>query len=278
MKTLIGMFGACALLIAASLATAQGPGRGEPRDGRSPASADDLVTRMMAFDKNKDGKLTMAEVTDERLHRLVERADADKDGFVTKEELTALAAREQISNRGGGPGGFGPPGGGPGGPGGPRMMGGMPRPGEILPGMLRQRLNLTAAAGEAGRRPSEGSGRQAREDPDRRAAGSAQGHAGSRPRRSDSDHHQAARAVDQRGGGADRRAAVVLRAVADLPAAMDHRRRRRMSRGKTEPPRLRHTNPIAAASSSSQVTLGPAVRRSEAGFLARHGALAAPGP
>ena len=104
---------------------------------------DDLVTRMMAFDKNKDGKLTMAEVTDERLHRLVDRADADKDGFVTKEELTALAAKEQISNRGGGPGGFGPPGGG--GPGGPRMMGGMPRPGEILPGMLRQRLNLTAA-------------------------------------------------------------------------------------------------------------------------------------
>ncbi len=144
MKTLIGMFGAFALLIAASLATAQGPGRGEPRDRQSPGDADDLVTRMMAFDKNKDGKLTMAEVTDERLHRLVERADADKDGFVTKEELSALAAREQISNRGGGPGGFDPLRAGPG-PGGPRMMGGMPRPGEILPGMMRQRLNLTAA-------------------------------------------------------------------------------------------------------------------------------------
>ena len=32
MKTLSGMFGTAALLIAASLATAQGPGRGEPRD------------------------------------------------------------------------------------------------------------------------------------------------------------------------------------------------------------------------------------------------------
>ena len=139
MKTLIGITGTCALLIAAALATAQGPGRGEPR---AAGETDDLVARMMVFDKNKDGKLTMAEVTDERLHRLVGRADTDQVGFVTKEELSALAIREQINNRGGGPGGFGPPGGG--GPGGPRMGGGMPRPGEILPGMLRQRLNLTA--------------------------------------------------------------------------------------------------------------------------------------
>jgi hypothetical protein len=145
MKTLCGLIGACALLVAASLASAQGPGRGEPRDAQQAADPDDLVTRMMQFDKDKDGKLTMAEVTDERLHRLVVRADVDKNGFVTKEELTALATREQITNRGGGPGGFGGPG-RPGGPGGPRMgMGGPPRPGEILPAMLRQRLNLTAA-------------------------------------------------------------------------------------------------------------------------------------
>jgi EF hand len=139
MKTLIGMFGAFALLIAASLATAQGPVRGEPREA---GDGDDLVVRMMVFDKNKDGKLTMAEVTDERLHRLFGRADTDKDGVVTKEELSALAAKEQITDRGGGRGGFGPPGGG--GPGGPRMGGMPPRPGEILPAMLRQRLNLSA--------------------------------------------------------------------------------------------------------------------------------------
>jgi hypothetical protein len=97
---------------------------------------------MMEFDKGKDGKLTLSEVTDERLHRLVERADADKDGFGTKDELTALAAREQATDRGGRPG-FGPPGGGPDRP---RMgMGGPPRPGEILPAMMRQRLNLTAS-------------------------------------------------------------------------------------------------------------------------------------
>jgi EF hand len=141
MKTASGMIGTLALLIAASIATAQGPGREGPRDEQRPGGPDDLVTRMMEFDKDKDGKLTRAEVTDERLHRLVERADADNDGIVTKGELTALAAREQLTSRGGGPG-FGPPGGGPGGP--PMGMGGPPRPGEILPAMLRQRLNLTA--------------------------------------------------------------------------------------------------------------------------------------
>jgi hypothetical protein len=141
MKTLGGIMGTLAFLVAAALATAQGPGRGDPRDEQRPDGPDDLVTRMMEFDKDKDGKLTKAEVTDERLHRLFERADVDKDGIVTKEELTALASREQLTNRGGGPG-FGPPGGGPGGP--PMGMGGPPRPGEILPAMLRQRLNLTA--------------------------------------------------------------------------------------------------------------------------------------
>ena len=44
------------------------------------AGADDLVARMMAFDENKDGKLTRTEVTDERLHRLFDRADTDRTG------------------------------------------------------------------------------------------------------------------------------------------------------------------------------------------------------
>ena len=136
--------GACGLLVAAALAVAQGPGRGDPRDEQRSGAADDLVTRMMVFDKDKDGKLAKAEITDERLLRLFDRADVDKDGLVTKEELTALDAKERISNRGGGFGGFGPPGGGPGGPGMGMGMGGPPRPGEILPQMLRRRLNLNA--------------------------------------------------------------------------------------------------------------------------------------
>ena len=95
--TVLFLAGGC--LIAASFALAQ-----------NPAPADGLVARMMAFDKDGDGKLTKSEVTDERLHRLFDRADADKDGTVTKAELAALEAKESASFRGG-PGGFGPPGG-----------------------------------------------------------------------------------------------------------------------------------------------------------------------
>jgi hypothetical protein len=136
---------ASGFLIAASLAKAQRPGGEGPGAGQRPPGGGDLVARMMEFDNDKDGKLTKAEVTDERLLRLFDRADDNKDGIVTKEELTALAAREPAGggNRGGGPPGFGPP---DGGPGGPRMGGGPPpRPGEVLPSMLQQRLNLTAA-------------------------------------------------------------------------------------------------------------------------------------
>jgi hypothetical protein len=129
-----GFFGAASL--AASFSMAQRPG-----DGPGAAGPDDLVGRMMAFDQDKDGKLIRSEITDERLLRLFDRADADKDGTVTNAELTALATREAPSNRGGfqgGPGGRG----GPGGPGGPRMGGGG-RPGEVLGVMLQQRLRLT---------------------------------------------------------------------------------------------------------------------------------------
>ena len=143
-----------------------------------------IVTIMMAFDKNGDGKLTKEEITDERLHRLFDRADANKDGVVTKEELMALATvmeaeMGQLGGRGpggdfggppdGGPGRRGPggPGGGPpdggrgrrgpggsggdgppdgGGPGrrGPGGFGGQPQPGQIMPIFMQERLGLTA--------------------------------------------------------------------------------------------------------------------------------------
>jgi hypothetical protein len=141
MKRLACVMTTCGLMAAIPLAMAQPPGGGRG-PGANMSGADGLVSRLMQFDANKDGKLTKAEVTDERLQRLFDRADADHDGIVTKQELTALAAREPAGGRGGfgGPGGFGPPGfGGPGGPGGFRP----PRPGEILPAMLRGRLELT---------------------------------------------------------------------------------------------------------------------------------------
>jgi hypothetical protein len=138
--------------LVATAATAAGQ---PPDDGARPgadSSVASTIARMMRYDKNKDGKLTKAELSDQRLRRLFDRADSNKDGTVTKEELTALASEWQQREGQGPPGfgggpGFGPPGGFPprgGGPGG--MMGGPPpRPGEVLPAMLRRNLKLTAA-------------------------------------------------------------------------------------------------------------------------------------
>ena len=112
-----------------------------------------VVVKMMAFDKNKDGKLTRDEITDERLFRLFDQADTNRDGVVTRQELMALAAKldEEIPPGRGGPGGFddapfgpgGPGGRGPGGRGGPGF-GGPPQPGQVLSPMFQEMLNLTA--------------------------------------------------------------------------------------------------------------------------------------
>src|SRR5436309_12974146 len=83
----------------AALAAAQPPGGG--RDRERPAQQGDLVARLMAFDKNMDGKLTKDEITDPRLMRLFELADANKDGVVTKEELEVLAKKLGADDRGG---------------------------------------------------------------------------------------------------------------------------------------------------------------------------------
>lgn len=124
-----------------------------PASAQEPAETKDyskslLVTQMMAFNKKHDGKLTKDEVTDPRLHRLFDMADANKDGVVTKEELTALAAKmyAEDEKQGRGPGrgpdnqdDMGPPGQGGGrGPG----RGGM-RPGQIMPPFMQERLKLS---------------------------------------------------------------------------------------------------------------------------------------
>lgn len=99
-----------------------------------------LVNRMMQFDADKDGKLTKGEITDDRLLGLFDRADANQDGTLTKKELTTFAAKDRSNAQYGRGGPFGGPGGlgGMGGPGGPR-----PKPGEVLPERLQQRLKLT---------------------------------------------------------------------------------------------------------------------------------------
>jgi EF hand len=112
MRVLTVMLLMCGLMFMAAVAGAQPPegkkgGKGGPgKDGGDKgAPTGDFVTRMMTFDKNKDGKLSRDEITDERLLRLFDRADTNKDGVVTKEELEALAAKEgQVGGRGqGGP-------------------------------------------------------------------------------------------------------------------------------------------------------------------------------
>lgn len=136
-----------------SFALAQAPGdgavdptRATPKRAEGNASAvDAIVVRMMAFDKNKDGKLTRDEIADTRLLRLFDRADANKDGVVTRQELISLAT-QLVADDAASSGRrrrFGPPGGGPGGFGGPRGRGGPPQPGQILPPFLQDELNLT---------------------------------------------------------------------------------------------------------------------------------------
>jgi hypothetical protein len=71
------------------------PGQPPPRGpGARPrgVSADDLVERLMAFDKNKDGKVTKDELP-ERMHYLIELGDTNKDGALDRDEIKKLAAR-----------------------------------------------------------------------------------------------------------------------------------------------------------------------------------------
>src|SRR4051794_14645540 len=68
----------------------------------APPAASDLVSRLMSFDANGDGKLTKSEVPD-RMQGLFDRADTDKDGVLNQSELTKLAeAQQQQAGSGGG--------------------------------------------------------------------------------------------------------------------------------------------------------------------------------
>lgn len=131
----------------------RGPGEGErggPQSGHGQRGGPQggeagRLSRLMEYDKNKDGKLSTAELPGP-LQSLMARVDTDKDGLATQQELAAAmpAAPEGRQGRGGfggrgerGPGEHGPgehghgehgPGQhgergmqGPGGPGGPEM-------------------------------------------------------------------------------------------------------------------------------------------------------------
>jgi hypothetical protein len=90
------------VLAGATVAQPPDPKEGPPRGVGQPAriSVDDIVERIMAFDKNKDGKITKDELP-ERMHHLIEMGDTNKDGALDKDEIRALAAKLEKEGFGG---------------------------------------------------------------------------------------------------------------------------------------------------------------------------------
>ena len=87
-----------------------GPGRGGFGQGGGPGGpgAAGFVERLMGFDADKDGKVTKQELP-ERMQRIFERGDLNRDAAIDKEEAEKLASQfgQARGARGGGAGGTG---------------------------------------------------------------------------------------------------------------------------------------------------------------------------
>ena len=72
------------------------------------ATPDDVVTRLMSFDRDNDGRIAPSELP-ERMQPLVVRGDADSDGTLDAKEVRtlALAPTAPVTARGFQPGGYG---------------------------------------------------------------------------------------------------------------------------------------------------------------------------
>ncbi len=86
----------------------QGQGQGGPRGGGGEGGSSGFVDRMMENDADGDGKISSDEAP-ERMQGFFKRLDGDKDGFLTKEEITEASNR--WSGGGGGRAGGGDRGG-----------------------------------------------------------------------------------------------------------------------------------------------------------------------
>ncbi len=93
-----------------------GPFPGGPEGGRGgmmqPGGPGAMLERMLGMDTDKDGKLS-AEELPERMKPMLERSDANKDGFLDRAELEAMASQRMQQPGQGGPEGGRPPGGNP---------------------------------------------------------------------------------------------------------------------------------------------------------------------
>ena len=66
------------------------PGEGgRGGEGGRPGNSGEFLDRVMSFDENKDGKLSRKEMP-ERMQRMLDRGDADKDGALDRDELKKM--------------------------------------------------------------------------------------------------------------------------------------------------------------------------------------------
>lgn len=83
------------------------------RGGNNQGGPGAMLERMLAMDANGDGKLSGDELP-ERMKPMLERSDANKDGFLDREELQSMASQRLQQPGQGGPEGGRPPAGNPG--------------------------------------------------------------------------------------------------------------------------------------------------------------------
>lgn len=86
----------------------EGGNAAAPAAATAPAAPSGMVTRLMAYDKNKDGKLSKDEVP-ERMAQILTKADKDGDGVATEAELiaaysTPASTSASVNDQGGGKG------------------------------------------------------------------------------------------------------------------------------------------------------------------------------